>query len=237
MNYSFNDCMYCAGTGRTKFNKFYCEHCGRHYRDVEEDKFVENELVINGYPINSRQAQQGDNWSPDNCLELLDKYNRPYTPYTEKILQRLDLELFKLEHNSLDGEQLLISIDPSIYEAVVIPWAYKFIKTALINGYDCTNNIENLEIFTHDNIYDNDLIYKDILVIEYILRDIDDKSLGYIESLVTSRKRNNLPTIIITKTELKIINRIRKGLAYLVNLDTDFEEVCDICLLTGIAER
>ncbi len=232
-----NSCIYCADTGRTKFNKFYCEHCGRHYRDMDGENYIESELVINGYPVNSRQAKQGDAWSPEACLDLLDKYNRAYTPYTELILKRLELELFKLENNSLDGEQLLITLDPSIYEAVVIPWAYKFIKTAILEGYDCTNNIENLEIFTRDNIYDNDLIYKDILVIEYVLRDIDDKSLGYIESLVTTRKRNNLPTIIITKTDIKTINRIRKGLTYLINLDTDFEDVCDLCLLTGIGER
>lgn len=190
-------CLYCAGTGRTKDDPYFCKHCNTKF--IVKDGDVNNTRIENfGY---IRDITLAKNWSKDYLISSLKSAGRNLTTNQINKIDFLQQLLNRINTNELYNDQIIISLDAKIYE-VLIHWAYKMMMTLDEDNYNILGAIYNLYLIPNELNSSLNIFSEQVVFIEY--NTLDFTNLTKLFNILSIRKRNGLPTYVLTNQPYKL---------------------------------
>lgn len=192
-------CLYCNGTGRTKENPNFCDHCKTPFIKKEiSEEISKQELMANfGY---IRDVQIAESWEEKFIKKYLAGLGRNLTNKDLTKISYLQNKLNDIQTNSLFNDQIIVFMSSYIYE-ILIYWAYKAMIISNEENYKLIGSIYNLNLIG-DLQNSKSLLTEQIVFIEY--NNYNTKNLDKLFDILSIRKRNGLPTFVLTNQPYKL---------------------------------
>lgn len=191
-------CLYCGDTGRTKENPWYCEHCGRKYKELNGTSEV-TMSELQGIYIPKRYRNK-----KFNINDIIDNIKLEYPLLNMKTiyiwLESLDTIVNKVVNKDLNHSQIIVSCISKL-DYIMYSWVYFLLESSLRVGYSTTHllNLVTINPKTFDSMY-CDILFLELS--EYCLKE----SMYKLDYICSVRNNFDLPTIIITKVDSMRIN-------------------------------
>lgn len=198
------DCIFCAGTGRTKENAFFCSHCGTSYHRTNKELEDVDIAELAGVYIPQAYRSKSAKFDRERIIrQLTESHNLNSSHKVAKVwLTALENYISKLRVHQVTPRQIIISTSPVI-EKYTYEWVYSALEAALQGGYTTTYVLNPIliDVKKFANIDD------DVLFFELVSESCAE-SVRKLEFICKYRMHRDKITFIITSLSITELDKV-----------------------------